>query len=142
MSEVKMMKNFIQLAGYRTFEETQQKSNQTAHRKMRKNYKITRNNIVLSEKEVLLKTKAIYYHLLKKQQEENNIKINNLFQNAIILPDGSDSEWIRCINQRIRHLKKSATMIEKETIKGIARLQKEEQGIPKIHLPRIELKKK
>ena len=27
-------------------------------------------------------------------------------------------------NQRIRHLKKTATMIEKEKIKGMARLQK------------------
>ena len=39
-------------------------------------------------------------------------------------------------NQRIRHLKKSATMIEKEKIKGMVRMQKEVPGIPKIHLPR------
>ena len=39
-------------------------------------------------------------------------------------------------NQRIRHLKKPGTMIEKEKIKGMARLQKEVEGIPQIHLPR------
>ena len=45
-------------------------------------------------------------------------------------------------NQRIRHLKKPAKMIEKENIKGMARLQKEVEGIPQIHLPRRKLKKK
>ena len=39
-------------------------------------------------------------------------------------------------NQHIRHLKKPATMIEKEKIKGMARLQKEVNGIPEIPLPR------
>ena len=37
-------------------------------------------------------------------------------------------------NQHIRHLKKPETMIEKEKIKGMARLQKEVEGIPQIHL--------
>ena len=46
-------------------------------------------------------------------------------------------------NQRIRHLKKAGTMIEKEKIKGIATLQKEVEGIPEIHVPRRRrLKKK
>ena len=33
-------------------------------------------------------------------------------------------------NQHIRHLKKLGTMIEKEKIKGMARLEKEVEGIP------------
>ena len=45
-------------------------------------------------------------------------------------------------NQRIRHLKKPATMIEEEKIKGKARLQKELEGKPQIHHPRRKLKKK
>ena len=46
-------------------------------------------------------------------------------------------------NQRIRHLKKAGTMIEKEKFKGIATLQKEVEGIPEIHVPRTrKLKKK
>ena len=45
-------------------------------------------------------------------------------------------------NQRIRHLKKAATLIEKEKIKGMARLQKEVEGIPQIHLPRRRKVKK
>ena len=39
-------------------------------------------------------------------------------------------------NQRIRHLKKPATMIEKQKIKAMARLQKEVDGIQEIHFPR------
>ena len=45
-------------------------------------------------------------------------------------------------NQRIRHLKKPATMIEEEKIKGKARLQKELEGIPEIHVPRRRKVKK
>ena len=46
-------------------------------------------------------------------------------------------------NQSIRHLKKPATMIEEEKIKGMATLQKEVQGIPQIPLRRQrKLKKK
>ena len=45
-------------------------------------------------------------------------------------------------NERMRHLKKQGTMIEKEKIKGMARLQKEVEGIPQNHLPRRKLKKK
>ena len=45
-------------------------------------------------------------------------------------------------NQRIRHLKKPAKMIPKEKMKGMARLQKEVEGIPQIHHPRRKLKKK
>ena len=46
-------------------------------------------------------------------------------------------------NQGIRHLKKPATMIEEEKIKGMARLQKEVDGIPQIPLRRRrKLKKK
>ena len=45
-------------------------------------------------------------------------------------------------SQPVRHLKKLPTMIEKEKIKGMARLQKEVDGIPQIHLPRRKLKKK
>ena len=44
-------------------------------------------------------------------------------------------------NQRIRHLKKPATMIENEKIKGMRRMQKEVDGIPEIHLARRKLKK-
>ena len=45
-------------------------------------------------------------------------------------------------NQRIRHLKKARTMIEKEKIKGIATLQKEVEAIPEIPLPRRRKVKK
>ena len=44
-------------------------------------------------------------------------------------------------NQRMRDLKKPGTMIEKEKIKGMAKLQKEVEGIPQIHLLRRKLKK-
>ena len=44
-------------------------------------------------------------------------------------------------NQRIRHLKKPATIIKKK-IKGMERMEKEVDGIPEIHLPRRKLKKK
>ena len=44
-------------------------------------------------------------------------------------------------NQRMRDLKKTGRMIEKEKIKGMASLQKEVEGIPQIHLPRRKLKK-
>ena len=58
-------------------------------------------------------------------EETNNNKkkmtVDDFFQNASILPDGSDREGI---------LKKPGTMIEKEKIKGIARLEKEVEGIP------------
>ena len=39
-------------------------------------------------------------------------------------------------NERIRHLKKTGTMIEEEKIKGMSRLQKEVEGISQINLPR------
>ena len=46
-------------------------------------------------------------------------------------------------NEHIRHLKKPATMIEKEKIKRIGTLHKEVEGIPQIHIPRRrKLKKK
>ena len=45
-------------------------------------------------------------------------------------------------NQRIRHLKKPGTMIEKEKIKGMARLQKKVDGIPEIPLSRRRKVKK
>ena len=46
-------------------------------------------------------------------------------------------------NQHIKHLKKLPTMIEKENIKGMARLEKEVEGIPQIPLRRRrKLKKK
>ena len=45
-------------------------------------------------------------------------------------------------NQCIRHLNKPGTMIVKEKMKGMTRLQKEVEGIPQIHLPkRRKLKK-
>ena len=42
-------------------------------------------------------------------------------------------------NKSIRHLKKPAT---KEKIKKMARMQKQVAGIPQIHVPRRQLKKK
>ena len=45
-------------------------------------------------------------------------------------------------NQRIRLLKKPATMVEKEKMKGMPRLQKEVQGIQQIPLPRRRKLKK
>ena len=71
----------------------------------------------------------------KKKQK---IKLDDFFQNARILPDGSDSEV-----KPIRLLKKLGTMLEKEKMKGMARLQKEVEAIPQIPLPRRrKLKKK
>ena len=52
--------------------------------------------MVLSGKEVLLKTKGKGHHLLKKtNKNKQKIKIDDFFQNGSILPDGSDSEGIR-----------------------------------------------
>ena len=45
-------------------------------------------------------------------------------------------------NQPIRLLKKPATMVEKEKMKGMPRLQKEVEGIQQIHLPRRRKLKK
>ena len=45
-------------------------------------------------------------------------------------------------NQPIRLLKKPATMVEKEKMKGMPRLQKEVQGIQQIHLQRRRKLKK
>ena len=55
----------------------------------------------------------------------------------VVIVKGLDQQ-----NQRIRHLKKLATMIEKENIKGMARLQKEVEGISEIHIPRRRKMKK
>ena len=55
----------------------------------------------------------------------------------VVIVKGLDQQ-----NQRIRHLKKPATMIEKENIKAIARLQKKVDGIPEIHVPRRRMVKK
>ena len=45
-------------------------------------------------------------------------------------------------NQPIRLLKKPATIIEKEKMKGMPRLLKEVEGLPQIHLPRRRKLKK
>ena len=54
-----------------------------------------------------------------------------VFFQMVVTVKGLDQQ-----NQRIRHLKKPGTIIDKEKIKGMARLQKEVEGIPQIHLPR------
>ena len=55
----------------------------------------------------------------------------------VVIVKGLDQQ-----NQRIKHLKKLPTMIEKENIKGMARLQKEVEGISEIHIPRRRKMKK
>ena len=62
---------------------------------------------------------------------------NKKKQKMVVTVKGSHRQ-----NQRIRHLKKLAKMIEKEKINGMARLRKEVEGIPQIHHPRRKVKKK
>ena len=67
ISEVIMMKHLIQLSRLQEIRRKEQKSNQAADRK----WQITRQNLVLSGKEVLLKTKGKGHHLLKKPTRRN-----------------------------------------------------------------------
>ena len=69
----------------------------------------------------------------KKKQK---IEIDDFFQNASIFQMVVTVKGLDRQNQRMRDLKKPGTMIEEEKIKGIARLQREVEGIPQIPLPR------
>ena len=54
-----------------------------------------RENIVLSGKEVLLETRKIPSPPEETKNKKKKIEIDYFFQNAIILPDGTESEGIR-----------------------------------------------
>ena len=78
----------------------------------------------------------------ESKKNKYNIKIDDFFQNASILPDGSDSEGIRSTKPAYKTSEETGNNDRKEKMKGMARLQKEVEGISQIHLPKRKLKKK
>ena len=121
ISEVIMMKHLIQLSRLQQIRRKQQKSNKAADRKSQ----ITRHILVWSGKEVFLKTKGTGHHLLKKRRRRNRkLKWTISSKNPVSFQMVITVKELHQQNQCIRHLQKPAIMIEKEQIKGMARLQK------------------
>ena len=106
-----MMKHLIQLS---RLQEIPRKATEIQSNSRQKDvYKsqITRENLVLHEKEISPKNKR----KIPSSPEE----INKKKQKMVVTVKALHRQ-----NQHIRHLKKPAKMIEKENIKGMARLQK------------------